>query len=167
MELPATEAADRIDIESLLMGIGALLTIALLAPPAAAPSVHPDRRALGSLWLEQSSTLMWPGPYVPSFTLVPDRRRVHRLSFGIDYAALRAVSFEVVMVEPSDDPEIRRLTARMPTGEGSRGYAWIGAKVRIPSSQWHVSIGWSSAVRVASAVGRGAGWQVNLVRPLR
>ena len=30
---------------------------------------------------------MWPGPYVPAFTLVLDQRRVHRLTFGIDYAA--------------------------------------------------------------------------------
>lgn len=151
------------------MGIGILLTAALLAPPTG-PSSHPDRRELRSLWVERSSTLMWPGLYVPSFTLVPDRRHVHRLTLGIDYAALRAVTFEAVMVEPSDDPEIRRLTARMPTGEGSRAYAWVGAKVRIPSSQWHVAVGGSSAIRVAGESGamtRGGGWQVNLVRPLR
>jgi hypothetical protein len=154
------------------MGIGVLLRLALLAPAAAGPLVHPDRRELGPLWHEQSSTLMWPGAYVPAFTLVPDRRRVHRLTFGIDYAALRAVSFEAVLVEPSYDPEIRRLTAGMPTGEGSQAYAWVGAKVRIPSSKWQLGVGWSGAVGVASAVargamGRGGLWQVNLVRPLR
>lgn len=153
------------------MGIGILLTVALVAPPAG-PSVHPDRRDFGALWVESSSTLMWPGLYAPSFTLVPDRRRVHRLTLGFDHAALRAVSFEAVMVEPSDDPEIRRLTARMPTGEGSQAYAWVGAKVRVPSSRWHVALGWSSAVQVAGplasgAMRRGGGWQVNLVRPLR
>ena len=151
---------------------GALLGVVLMAPPAVGPSAHPDRRELGPLWFEQSSRLAWPGLHVPAFTLVPDRRRVHRLSLGLDYAVLRRVTFEAVMVEPSDDPEIRRLTARMPTGEGSQAYAWLGAKVQIPNSKWQLGVGWSTAVRVASAVAggamrRGGGWQVNLVRPLR
>jgi len=160
--------------------VSALLFAVVLAAPAvpvapaapaapAGPSLHPDRRELGRLWLEQSSTLTWPGLHVPAFTLVPDRRRIHGLTLGLDLPGLRGVVFEAIVVEPSDDPEIRRLTARMPTGEGSSAYAWAGMRVQIPSSRWQLQVGRSWVPRGASAIpgarmGRMGGFQVNFMR---
>jgi hypothetical protein len=149
-----------------------MLTMALAAPAVTGPSLHPDRRELGSLWYEQGSTFAWPGLYMPAFTLVPDRRQIHRFTLGLDLPALRWLEFEALTVEPSNDPDLRRLTARMPTGEGSNAYAYAGVRVHIPQSRWQLGIGRSMAIAGAGAmargmVGRGSLWQVNLVRPLR
>lgn len=152
----------------------ALLAVVFAAPavPAApGPSPSVDRRELGPVWFERSSALMWPGLYVPSFTLVPDRRRVHRFSLGLDLPGLRGVSLHAAGVEPSDDPSLRTRTGGVQSLEGSLGYAWVGMRFRIPRSQWHVDVG-RSFVAAASVVARGVmgmrgGWSVNLVRPLR
>jgi hypothetical protein len=149
-----------------------LLTLALAAPATSGPPLQPDRWELGRLQIEQSTTLTWPGLYLPAFTLAPDRRNVHRLTLGLDLPALRGLSFDAVVVEPSGDPNIRARTAGLPTGEGSRAYAWVGLRYRIPGSRWQLGVGHASVLRVASAVartamGRGSGWSVNLLRPLR
>jgi hypothetical protein len=169
---PRRRACDR-----LWVMVSAILLAILVAAPApaapapapAVPSLHPDRRELGRLWLEQSSALTWPGLHVPAFTLVPDRRRIHGLTLGLDLPGLRGVSFDAMMVEPSDDPEIRRLTARMPTGEGSSGYGWVGMRVQIPNSRWQLQVGRSWVARGPSAIpgarmGRVGGFQVNFMR---
>lgn len=147
-----------------------LLTVALAAPAAAGPSASSDRWELGPLWIDQSTALTWPGLYVPAFTIVPDRRRVHRLSLGLDLRALRGVSLHAVGVEGSDDPDIRARTSGMQSLQGSVPYGWVGMRVQIPRSQWHVDVGRSFVA--ASAVARAAmgsrgGWSMNLVRPLR
>jgi len=150
----------------------ALLATALAAPAAAGPSPQAERWELGPLRIDQSSGLTWPGQYLPAFTLAPDRRRVHRLTLGLDLPVLRKLSFDLATVEPSRDPNLRARTAGMPTGEGSVPYAWTGARLRIPNSQWQLGIGRSWVVGVASAVartamGRAGGWRVDLLRPLR
>jgi hypothetical protein len=66
---------------------------------------------LGPLRLDQWSGLVWPHAYVPSFTLVPDRRRTHRLMLRLDLPSLRGLAFDTVVVEPSDDPFIRARPA--------------------------------------------------------
>ncbi len=160
------------DAPARTMPTALLLTVMLAAPAAAGPSVHPDRRELGRLWVEQSSTFTWPGLQLPAFTLVPDRRRIHGLTLGLDLPKLRWLTFDAMLVEPSDDPDIRRLTSRLPTGEGTSAYAWAGVRARIPSSRWQLRAGYAWAVRGASTMagrpmGRGGMWMVNLVRPLR
>jgi hypothetical protein len=154
------------------MAGAALLVVALAAPAVAGPSVRPDHWELGPLTVDQKTTLTWPSAYVPSFTLVLDRRRLHRLSLGLDLPALRGLSFDAVVVEPSDDSDIRARTAHLPTEEGRRAYAWMGARLRFPNSRWQLAMGRSWVVGMASAVagsavGRPGEWRVHLVRPLR
>ncbi len=155
------------------MVIGALLSFVLAAPATAGAPAQPDLREFGPLWIERSTTLIWPGLYLPSFTLATDRRRVHRLSLGLDLPVLRGLSFEGAVVEPSDDPDIRARTMHLPTDEGRRAYAWGRVRLRIPNSMWQVGVGRSWVVGAASAVargamtGRGAAWRVDLLRPLR
>jgi hypothetical protein len=143
-----------------------LLTVVLAAPAVAEPPVQPDRRELGPLWLDQSSKLTWPGLYLPSFTLAPDRRRVHRLTLGLELPILRGLSFDVVVVEPSDDPDILARTSHLRTGEGS-AHAWLGIRYQLPKSRWQLNAGYATTVRRAGAMGRPGGWSINLVRPLR
>lgn len=151
-----------------------LLTLALAAPTAPEPSTTPshDRREFGRLWLEQHTTLTWPGLYVPEFTVVPDRRRVHRLTLGLDLARLRGVSLYAVGVEGSDDPDVRARIGPMQSLDGSLSYGRVGVRVQIPRSQWQLDVGRSFVAAVSTAAGgllgsRGGGWSMNLVRPLR
>lgn len=153
--------------------LAAVLTVALAAPGVASPSPPADQWELGPLWLEQGTKLTWPGLYMPSFRLATDRRRVHRLTLGLDVPALRGWSFDAVVVEASDDLGLRARTTRLQRNEGAKTYAWVGARVQIPKSQWQLGLGYATVLRVASglagvATGRALGeWRVNLLRPLR
>lgn len=140
--------------------LGSALLVLALAAPAPDPGVMSDHWEIGPLRLDQRSALMWPHAFVPTFTLVPERRRVHSLTLGLDLPALRGVEFEAVTVEPSDDPFLRSRTAGMPTGEGARGYSWVGVRVPIPSSQWHMGIGRAAIVGLP----RSGSWRVAFVR---
>jgi hypothetical protein len=143
-----------------------LLVLALVAP-ASAPGVRSDHWELGPLRLDQRSELVWPHAYVPYFTLVPDRRRAHRLTLGLDLPGLRGVAFDAVVVEPSDDPFLRARTAGLPTGEGARAYAWMGARVRLPGGQWQLGVGRAAvAAGLAGAFLRPGDFRVSLLRPL-
>jgi hypothetical protein len=146
--------------------LGSALILLALAAPAPEPTATSDHWEVGRLRLDRRTALMWPHAFVPTFTLVPDRRRVHSLSLGLDLPALRGVTFDAVMVEPSDDPFLRSRTAGMPTGEGTLGYAWAGVRVQVPRSHWQMSVGRAMLVGAAAAGGilRPGSWRVSLMR---
>lgn len=148
----------------------ATLILAVMFAAPAGPSTPADHWELGPLSIDKNTTLTWPGLYVPSFTLVHDRRHVHRLTLGLDLAGLRSLSFDAVLVEPSDDPDLRARTSHLPTGEGSHAYAWTGVRFQLPNPRWQLSLGRSSTIGSAvarSAMGRPGGWSVNVLRALR
>ena len=91
-----------------------------MAPPLNTTEIGPFR-------FTQSSALMWPGTYLPDFHLVPERRWVHRFSFGFAHRAAQSLTVDVVGVEASRDPSLRQRTLGVPSLEGAHNL-WLGTR---------------------------------------
>lgn len=102
----------------------------VLAPAGPAGPRQAQGQELGEVGpfvLERFSELTWPGVYLPAFSLVPERRWVHRFTLRTREAPWGLLAIDAVGVESSRDPELRQRTVGVPSLEGA-GNLWLGAR---------------------------------------
>lgn len=147
-----------------------LVALSLLGLLAAAPAAAPtsDATEWGALHFERSSSLTWPGLQAPPFSLLGERRMVHRFTLGFAPPESRVFELSVVSIERPMQPQSLARALFDPSANGSM---WIGASVALPGpSNVRLSLGRTQALAasVLSVVSAASGGRapVNLPRLL-
>lgn len=127
----------------MLVLAASVLSLALAPAPGASPSASGRDARVGPFVLEQSTSLTWPGPYVGDFQVAPDLRWVHRFSLGFAHRPLRLLSLDVVVVEASQNPVVRRRALRPPPypAYNTTGSFWAGITMKLPRPEWALTVG--------------------------